>query len=390
MPHRSLRQKLAELHPTPEDRATHRRANAGLWLDRFLPHQLTTDERLGQDEHPNTTLIKTACDIPEPSEYATIFRRWHATVRQHALPQYPYIEQREAHVRGRMAVGHGADGVLETAITLHRTYGVPYIPGSALKGLAAAYAHQFLDGETWRKEVRDNQGQVVTALGAAHKIMFGDTTSAGYITFFDALYVPGSGHAGKALWPDVITVHHPEYYQEQRTERDGTMHLPPPADWDSPTPVSFISATGRYLVVLAGPMAWVESAFDIMALALDELGIGGKTATGYGRLTLDNLERAHTRRRSLAGNIGHRGPTNRPDPDNEPLPPEPEVPRIFAQQVAQSNAGSLPNIMPQWRELPPDVQQAAAQMIIDRAVKIKVKKLEEKSWYQELVAALQE
>jgi predicted TIM-barrel fold metal-dependent hydrolase len=36
------------------------------------------------------------------------------------------------------------------------------------------------------------------------------------------------------------------------------------------------------------------------------------------------------------------------------------------------------------------VQKAAAQMIIDHAVQIDVKKREEKAWYQELVAATRE
>lgn len=37
MPLNSQRDKLAQLQPTPSDRATQRWANAGLWLDRFLP-----------------------------------------------------------------------------------------------------------------------------------------------------------------------------------------------------------------------------------------------------------------------------------------------------------------------------------------------------------------
>src|SRR5207302_10163433 len=59
-------------------------------------------------------------------------------------------KKRIAHVKGRMIIGLGDESVLETAITLHRTYGVPYIPGSALKGLAAAYVRQRL-GEAWQK-----------------------------------------------------------------------------------------------------------------------------------------------------------------------------------------------------------------------------------------------
>jgi CRISPR-associated protein Cmr6 len=45
-------------------------------------------------------------------------------------------------VQGRLIVGLGGDNVLETGLTLHHTYGVPLIPGNALKGLAAHYCDQ--------------------------------------------------------------------------------------------------------------------------------------------------------------------------------------------------------------------------------------------------------
>src|ERR1700680_515711 len=42
----------------------------------------------------------------------------------------------------RLIVGLGSENVLETGIRLHHTYGLPVIPGSALKGLAAHYCHE--------------------------------------------------------------------------------------------------------------------------------------------------------------------------------------------------------------------------------------------------------
>ncbi|MGH8652505.1 MAG: type III-B CRISPR module RAMP protein Cmr6 [Gammaproteobacteria bacterium] len=45
-------------------------------------------------------------------------------------------------VKGRLIVGLGGENVLETGISLHHTYGVPIIPGSSLKGLAAHYCDQ--------------------------------------------------------------------------------------------------------------------------------------------------------------------------------------------------------------------------------------------------------
>jgi CRISPR-associated protein Cmr6 len=186
------------------------------------------------------------------------------------LGEYKAIT-RKATVKGRMIVGLGDESVLETSIALHHTYGVPYIPGSALKGLASSYAHQKL-GENWQKG------------SDAHNILFGNTDKAGYITFFDALYVPDSGHHGQALYPDIITVHHQEYYN---TGKDNA-----PADWDSPTPVPFLSATGSYLLALAAPdlptdNEWVPRTFDILEHALKEMGIGAKTSSGYGRMEFE-------------------------------------------------------------------------------------------------------
>lgn len=186
------------------------------------------------------------------------------------------IKPREAKVLGRIVIGLGDESVLETSVTLHHTYGVPYIPGSALKGLAASYVRQKL-GEDWKKD------------GEAYKTIFGETDEAGYITFFDAYYIPGSGHRYKekvqALYPDVITVHHQDYYQEGKKA---------PADWDSPIPVPFLSATGRYLIALAAPeleepirSAWINTTFDILGEALRTMGIGAKTSSGYGRMKLE-------------------------------------------------------------------------------------------------------
>ena len=158
-------------------------------------------------------------------------------------------------------------------------------PGSALKGLAAFYARNFLEDAGWRADATG-------APGPAYRTLFGDTTLAGCVTFYDAYYIPGSAPDGKVLHTDTITVHHPDYYQAGSAA---------PADWDSPTPVPFISATGAYLVALGGAdAAWVEAGLTILGLALAELGIGAKTSSGYGRMSLTELPAATTSRQPAA------------------------------------------------------------------------------------------
>jgi len=251
-----------------------RTMNASLWLDKYYNE---TDERGANGVTAKNQLVKEIANIIEPPDvYAAFYTRWKENLEQFGAVC------KEAEVQGRLAINLGAEAVIETSIALHHTYGVPFIPGSALKGLASHYANKHLQSGDW-------------ANGApAHKVLFGNTISAGYVTFFDALYVPSTGIKGKALWPDVTTVHHPDYYQSGDK---------PPADWDDPNPIPFLSATGRYLVALAGPAEkpeWVEKTFEILAYALEDEGIGAKTNSGYGRMIF--VYANHEAERSLESN----------------------------------------------------------------------------------------
>jgi CRISPR-associated protein Cmr6 len=237
-----------------------KQANAGLWLDKYIVEQ----SREQKDDGSRRRLIDEVATQPIPEIYEANYRRWEQLLRESGA------KTRLAVVKGRTIVGLGSESVLETSIVLHRTYGVPYIPGSALKGLAANYARHRL-GEHWQKGT------------PAYKVVFGDTDDAGYITFFDALYMPGSRKEGeKVLYPDIITVHHQKYYQDTGGA---------PTDKDNSNPVPLLSATGTYLIALAAPDLqrgdqWIDTTFAILEKALETLGIGAKTSSGYGRMKL--------------------------------------------------------------------------------------------------------
>lgn len=230
-------------------------AHAGLWIDKLLPHQ---EKGKGEKKAEHFRQAVRSVD----SLYKQFYERWEKSLAEIGA------QTKRARVLGRLSIGLGGESVLETSISLHHTCGVPYIPGSALKGLAANYARNRLD-EKWQADAD------------AYHIVFGDTKSAGYVTFYDALYIPGTAKAETPLALDVMNVHHPEYY---RGEKDA-----PPADWDSPTPVSFLSATGSYLIAIHGPEVWVKAAFEILGYALKEEGIGAKTSSGYGRMELEGV-----------------------------------------------------------------------------------------------------
>ncbi len=300
---------FADVDPPPT-------AHAGLWFDKYIADQKATETR--------RKLVDQVARIGEPAGYAAFFSRWQAglTGWQAGRPGEDLLLAR-AYVCGRMAVGLGAESVLETSLRLHHTWGVPYIPGSALKGLARSYALHHLDQSQWG------------AQSDAFKVVFGiapepgdpdqeeDETAAsasfgaGYVTFFDALYIPKSGVSGRALHADVLTVHHKAYYEGQNAA---------PADWDSPVPVPFLTATGAYLIALGGPGDWVLAAYQILEKACAELGVGAKTSSGYGRLKLSRDLNAPLQE-AAAARIATRLPKQPAQPaSTQPTPSQPVQP----------------------------------------------------------------
>lgn len=236
-------------------------SHAGLWMDKYISLQSR------EEKGARAAFVREVASIPEPEAYAGFFWRWRSCLDSTGA------RAENARVKGRLIVGLGAEGVLEVSIALHRTYGVPFIPGAALKGLSAAFARRHC-GDGWHKG------------GRYYRAVFGEGDDRGYVSFHDALYVPGSGLGGRALWPDVLTPHHPNYNQ-------GVGTTPPPADWDDPNPVPMLSATGSYLVALSAPAgceAWRDRAFEILAHALRVEGVGAKTSSGYGRLQVEGVE----------------------------------------------------------------------------------------------------
>src|SRR5450755_4152288 len=129
-----------DLYRTIHDtRGTH----AGLWLDRYIKNQKQ------EDTGNRSALVAEVADLRVPETYKQFYSRWKRTLVSYGVTRE---QTRLAKTNGRMVIGLGDESVLETSIALHHTYGVPYIPGSALKGLAASYARQRLNQKDWGKE----------------------------------------------------------------------------------------------------------------------------------------------------------------------------------------------------------------------------------------------
>lgn len=161
-------------------------------------------------------------------------------------------------VDGSMAIGLGISSVYETGICLHHTYAVPYIPATAIKAVFRRYL-----------EDEGNESLVSSWLGFSDE----ETKNAakGKITFFDAFPTEVE------LAPDIINSHYPKWYSDGKT---------PPADWQSPVPVFFMSLkNAKFQIAFALKEDSKEDLEEIktkLTQALQNHGLGAKTAVGYG------------------------------------------------------------------------------------------------------------
>ncbi len=163
----------------------------------------------------------------------------------------------------RMVVGLGIESVLETNLRLHHTYGIPIIPGSALKGLARSVARRSIDTSN-----------------PIFQTAFGEPKQAGSVIFFDALPLPqlNNHNLSLKLQLDVMNVHFPDYYTGQRF----------PTEWQNPNPIFFLTVAPEtaFLFSLAVPPDRDRQTLSQVAQWLQQglttMGIGAKTSAGYG------------------------------------------------------------------------------------------------------------
>jgi CRISPR-associated protein Cmr6 len=265
-------------------------SHPGLLLQRYLA------QPTGQQTEPQMrralldSALRAVKSAPVRELYAGAFERWRASFEATNLHRAARLT-----TANRLVVGLGTENVLEAGLRLHHTYGIPTIPGSALKGLAAHYCHDVW-GQRHDAEAPDSSLDFRRG-GRYHSLLFGTTDDAGAIVFHDAWITPES-LAGGALCLDVMTPHHPTWQTNDAA----------PTDFDSPVPVSFLSMSGTFDVRVSwsGPAdtlpaqaeAWTELAMTLLKAALAERGVGGKTRSGYGRL-VDAPAPAPTPRRPI-------------------------------------------------------------------------------------------
>ena len=244
-------------------------ANLGLWSEKFFH---TWQPKAGKWEAEKGLWIKdmasrTAGDKALLAE---------AQGRREKLAQARGGQIATFTTEGVFFTGSGLEHPTEVGFLWHPTLGVPYLPGSSVKGLVRSYATEWLGIEAQ---------ELQRIFGGAEKkgtqeLPLELPGTVGSVAFLDVL-----PEGPVKLQAEIMTPHYSPYYQGQ-----GQVV---PGDWTSPTPIPFLAvASGQAFSFAVLPLASTdaedaEKAMQWLEKALAYLGAGAKTAAGYGRFTLD-------------------------------------------------------------------------------------------------------
>jgi CRISPR-associated protein Cmr6 len=194
----------------------------------------------------------------------------------------------------RLVIGLGGKGALEFGITLHHVTGLPFIPGSALKGLARSYALLTLaEAEDVAMDAKSLKqfDEALSSPDAKHeqgskhwhyRQAFGSQGASGICRFFDGVLAEIRSETLFTL--DVMTPHFFSYYSSSGSNA--------PNDADNPNPVSYMTISAGNIFAFAvglrhaadheGNHDTLKQARKWLSAALQEMGVGSKTSSGYG------------------------------------------------------------------------------------------------------------
>jgi CRISPR-associated protein Cmr6 len=265
------RRPLYRSEDFPDEKPTE--AHAGLWFDKFCDQWVVQGDRWTlreADPHADRAELQTSGKEAWLDDFTS-----RPVGDSEALAEV--VERRERLVdardgwqgtltaESRFVTGMGREHPVENGFAWHETLGTPYLPGSGLKGVL----------RTWATRWTETDPATVDRIFGDHD---DETIGVGSIVFLEA--VPASP---VELEVDVMTPHYQTWHQEG----------PPrvPADWHDPTPIPFlVTAAGSDFHFALLPRVQNDTCrkdLDVVTEWIDDalewLGVGAKTAVGYGR-----------------------------------------------------------------------------------------------------------
>lgn len=265
--------------------------NFGLWFERFFdqyhPHNWEVLKPITNNNQMGNTywLLKNFANkkVGDDTQLAA---------HSQAQIQLAASLQGQNHVfnaNWHFVTGMGNPHPVENGFAWHPTLGVPYLTGAAVKGLVRSYIESNLDDT-----LKNRQQLLLDWFGSTDKdpLSEGYQSQAGNLIFFDALPIKPV-----TLGVDIMTPHMGKWY-EKGGDKEANKPETVPADWHDPVPVSFLVAKEITLLFSFAlrpspdtnnkhPVIDLADVTDVLRRVLEQVGAGGKTATGYGGMQDD-------------------------------------------------------------------------------------------------------
>ena len=282
------------------------KGNFSLWFDKLIPlnneRNCKACNKQGNDKEAvqyyesiynglkNNTTLKDLLDEKQKSQqqFCEIYEK----------AGYKIIKYK-AELKSPLITGIGQTHPNEVGMVFDHTIGTPYIPASSVKGIVR-FAHmlELIKSENLQQFLNKEEDGIIESIHETKiaAIFGGDADKEkegkkkiklkGKVIFLDAYpaKVPD-------LHVDIMNPHYGNYYRDE----NGKI---PPADYLDPTPIKFLTVKlgtkFTFLALVSKDSDFllqpVKTAFQI---ALEEEGVGAKTAVGYGRFEIqrdDNIK----------------------------------------------------------------------------------------------------
>lgn len=234
-------------------------------------------------------LRATVCKLPKHSRdlLSALTARQNAEALAMTTPIFSY----PAIASAPFATGLGNEHPMENGFSFLSPYGLPYLPGSGVKGVIRKAAEELVSGD-WDNDIQGWSAEAIRALfGPGEEDDTRDSNPLqGALRFWDVFPMPpASIKNDKALLSvEIMTPHHSAYYQDGKT----------PNTSEAPTPITFlaVAAEARFIFHVECNASRLDPELEAHWRQLIEaafshagkwLGFGAKTAVGYGRMRVD-------------------------------------------------------------------------------------------------------
>ena len=261
----------------------------------------------------------TAISVEDKKRMVALVRR-----QAFAAERTPHLLRLDAVAVAPFTTGLGNEHPLENGFAFLNPYGLPYLPGSGVKGVVRRAAQELaggmwdndrgwkgLDRHCYRLEIRRGKETVTIPLSVLD-VLFGLESGAGdtehvrgALSFWDVI----PQIKGNSLMVEIMTPHQSHYYQINKKQNPQPPHFQSPHDSGQPNPISFLTvppgSTFTFCVVcdvlhlrklcanrqdgapdLVNEVTanWKNLLRGAFEHAFEWMGFGAKTAVGYGAM----------------------------------------------------------------------------------------------------------